>query len=972
MAEAYAKPPTSAGTSSDLTGSTVGRFAIRARLGKGGMGEVYRAHDTKLKRPVALKRIAPEHRTDEEYRSRLWKEAERASRLSYAHIAGVYDVLEEKGEIFLVMEYVEGQTLRERLRDPLPPEEFLRLAVQCAEALAAAHEKEVVHRDIKPENIMLTPTGLVKILDFGVAKRLLRHDPEGPTTDASSLMVGTRSGTPAYMAPETLLEREIDERVDIFSLGVVFYEALTGSHPFRGANYEETTARILREVPPPVSRHNSTAPAELDRIVAKMLAKDPAQRYATARDLLGELRAVRSALVSPWKQLLEHLGQWWRYRTRWERAALAAGVALAALLVGVLAYQNFRIRVFAERDWILVADFDNQSGELLFDHTASELVRHALQQSRYVNVVPRSRVVDALRRMGRTQVMHVDAALGREICRRENFRALLTGKIISAGSAFQIILQILDPWQGLPVVTETERLESPAELYAGVDRLTQRLRRHLGESLAQVEKDSTALAQVTTSSLVALERYSRALELYAAGDFERFLVLANSAVEHDPNFVMAHLYLARAHYRLGDDKSALEHMARTEQAQGRVTERERYLILATHNQFQGEYEKAVEQYRLLTELYPDDLQGHRGLAEVSIYVGQREEAIEAQRRVLELDPHSAFDHSRLLLYLSRVNRFREALAAYKQARAQDISGAQLHWGAGLAHLGLGNPEEARAEFELLAAEGGTYEENLASLYLARVLMYEGRMREAAEVLRAGFALDERLGSETWIPVRRYLLARVELVRGRAAAARAEARRLALDARAELQPANLLRAAFLALELGELGSARQLLALLDELRTQQDSTFTKACYHILRGELERVAGRAEAAVESQRAATLFSSSFESFLALGKAYRARGDWRSAIQAYERFLGFKGEILRDDFPGGWVLGHLYLARLFSQIDDTQQALRHYDEFLRLWAGADSDLPVLELARAERERLVTLRSNSSGLKSIPTGVKP
>src|SRR3990170_5487289 len=312
----------------DLTGTTVGRFTVRARLGAGGMGEVYRADDTKLKRSVALKRMAPHLRSDARYRQRFVKEAERASRLTDQHIAGLYDVLEEGGETFLVMEYVEGETLRQRLQRPLSIEEFLEIAAQCGEALVAAHARGLVHRDLKPENIMLTPAGQVKVLDFGVAKRLPRPEETAATETFEPSTAGGLSGTPAYMAPETLLEKEADGRADIFSLGVVFYEALTGRHPFLAASFVATSDRILREPPAPLTTYNPRAPVELERIVAKMLAKRPDERYQTAADLLVDLRALERGAPLPGLRAVPVRG-----RRRALPAAALALLLLAALLV---------------------------------------------------------------------------------------------------------------------------------------------------------------------------------------------------------------------------------------------------------------------------------------------------------------------------------------------------------------------------------------------------------------------------------------------------------------------------------------------------------------------------------------------------------------------------------------------------------------------------------------------------------------
>jgi serine/threonine protein kinase len=285
----------------DLTGATVGRFVVRRHLGTGGMGQVYLAEDTRLKRAVALKRMAPHLSADQRYRQRFLKEAECASQLSDPHIADIYDVFEENGEIFLVMEYVDGESLRQRLRRSVPLEELLEVATQCASALAAAHSRGIVHRDLKPENIMLTAALQVKILDFGLAK-IMPHAHDSTIVDGLQSSAAI-SGTPAYMAPETLLERQADGRSDIFSLGVTLYEMATGQHPFLADTFLGTAERVLHHTPPPIGLLNSKVPAELTRSVTKMLCKDPAERYATSADMLVDLRALHRAqgfpLLSP-------------------------------------------------------------------------------------------------------------------------------------------------------------------------------------------------------------------------------------------------------------------------------------------------------------------------------------------------------------------------------------------------------------------------------------------------------------------------------------------------------------------------------------------------------------------------------------------------------------------------------------------------------------------------------------------------
>jgi serine/threonine protein kinase/tetratricopeptide (TPR) repeat protein len=938
----------------DLAGKTVGRFSVRARLGGGGMGEVYLAHDTGLKRQVALKRIAPTMRADAKSRQRLWKEAELASRLNDPHIAAVYDVVEDGDEVFVVMEYVEGETLRRRLTRSLKVAEFLSISTQCAAALAVAHQAGLLHRDIKPENIMLTGSGQVKALDFGVAREMPGSDCANTRETFESARF---SGTLAYMSPEILDEKPADARADIFSLGVVFYEALTGHNPFRRAGFLETCNAISHEDPPPLRERNSQIPKELERIVAKMLAKNPEERYVTAADLRVDLEAVRRSLEQPialrtakvrYKKLL---------KGRLPLAILAAAVLVAIAVSGTLIYEHSHSPVLNEHDSILLGEFENQTDQRIFDATVTEAVRQSLEQSHYVHLVSRSQVAEAEHRMGRTEIAPVDVNLGREICQRENFRALLIGRVTTSGSRYRVTAQIVDPWRAETILTEEAPFKSPSGLYPAVDDLTRDLRAHLGESLKQVQEHAQPLERVTTNSLEALQRYSRALDFYAGGDMEAFIPLAKSATDLDPDFAMAHLYLALTYDQLGNNREARAHIELAQKGLSLVTERERYLILATHYRSQRLYEKAAENYRLLTDLYPNDLEAFQGLASASYDAGRVEDAISSEKMALRINPDSARDHVGLMLNLNRLNRFEEALADYESAKSRSVKHPRLHWVVGLAYLGKGDTTSARREFQLLREEGGPHDESLAALCLARVLMYEGRLHEAAEALRAGLVLDEKLHSEGWVPVRRYLLAEIQRTRGRVVEAQAEARLLANAAQTDGDPWELRRAGILELELGDTRTSQGLLSRLADLRDTQGA-FTQACFENLKGSLELAAGRIGAAVESQRRASAFFSFFAPYMSLGEAYTAQRDWINAIEAYRRYLERKGEVFTDDSPSDWVLAYLSRARVFAHAGDTQNALSSYDEFLRIWADADPDLPDLRQARAEREKLIVAPS--------------
>jgi eukaryotic-like serine/threonine-protein kinase len=324
-------PATEADAAADaLTGTTIGRFAISRRLGAGGMGQVYGAEDTTLKRFVAIKRMAPQANSTEADRKRLLKEAQRASALNHPNLGSIYDVVEYGGELWLVMEYVEGETLRHRLKQPNPisAEDFFNIALQCCDGLQAAHEKGIIHGDIKPENIMITPGTRVKILDFGVARRAWNSNPDEATRSMETM--SATGGTPAYMAPEVLLQRPDDGRSDIFSIGLVFYEMLGGEQPFQSNSLATTVARIVHVEPPPLKN----VPGPLAGVIGRAIAKNPDKRYASALALREDLIRVQQG-GKP-RHAPSSAGGFHQYR-----ALLALAIALV-VLASLLAFRPVR------------------------------------------------------------------------------------------------------------------------------------------------------------------------------------------------------------------------------------------------------------------------------------------------------------------------------------------------------------------------------------------------------------------------------------------------------------------------------------------------------------------------------------------------------------------------------------------------------------------------------------------------------
>ena len=642
----------------DLTGSKVGRFLIHSKLGAGGMGEVYYAEDTKLQRPVALKRLARRLGHDPEAWRHILREGQRASALNSEHIASVHDVLEEKGELFLIMEYVEGETLRQRLQRPMTLEQFLEIATQCSEAFISAHEHGILHCDIKPENIMLTPAGQVKILDFGVAKHVPRYD-QSATLEPTR----TISGTPAYMAPEVLLERLPDERSDIFSLGVVLYEMLTLHHPFSASGLVATSERILHETPTAIRVFNPSVPEVLEAIVMKAMAKAPAQRYADARGLLKELRQLQAGAMP--SKLTPVVPQ--RAEQKAKRWPLAAIVAMAIVVAVFVIYRWVHPEpILAERGWVLVSDFETSGDNPIPDKGVREGLTIAIQQSRYVNVFPRTRAYEVLQRMKKEGVTRIDEALGREICQRENLQVLLTGSIERMGQVFQITVRAVNPVQGDLLFAERERFDREGQFFEKADALTTKIRKDLGESLDRIEKSNRPLARVTTTSLEALQLYSQARDASDQGKNEQIPALLKGALRLDPDFAMAHLQLGQYYLAVvGKNERAAAELERAYRLRQGVTDREQRRIEAGYYNLQEQYEEEAQSLSILVSLYPDDEEAHQGLAGAYYDLHQLDKAVIELREVLRLNPSSAPAYRSLVLYLAYNSRRLQSLPLAK-------------------------------------------------------------------------------------------------------------------------------------------------------------------------------------------------------------------------------------------------------------------------------------------------------------------
>ena len=653
----------------DLSGTIIGRFAIQELLGRGGMGEVYRASDLRLKRQVALKRIAPHLRGDKRSRERLWKEAEWASRLSDPHIAAVHDVIDEENELFIVMEFVEGQTLRRRLAEPISIIEFLPIATECALALAAAHNAGVVHHDIKPENIMLTTSGQVKVLDFGVAKNLPSQRESTLSTQTCTEFAGTLN----YMAPEAVREEKSDSRADIFSLGIVFYEAIAGSNPFRAKSFLETSDRILHHDQVPLCELNPKLPAEFDRIVGKMLAKDPAQRYSAAADLAVDLRALERTLTESGARVIRQLPV---ARRRW---AMPWGTLIlaAASLVAIAAYTPARQQL---KVWLgispiprtkqvavlplSVADGDAQTAA--FGAGLTETLTAKLTQ---LTGDPSLQVVPATEIRGK-HVSTVDDA-------RKEFGAnlVLEGSLHKSGQQVRVNYILVDARTRRQLRAESLTFAA-TDSFAAEDAVVNGAIRMLeleiqGRQRKALETHGTEVAGAYDYYLQGrgyLQNYDREENLdIAVQVFERALAI-------DPGYALAYAGLGDAYwkkYRSNKEPSWIEKSRAACQQASRLDSKlsSAHACLGTLSAGTGNYQEAAREFERAVETEPTNDDAFRGLAGACERLGKPEEAENTYRRAIELRPHYWAGYNWLGAFYYRHVRFREAAEMFNQVVA---------------------------------------------------------------------------------------------------------------------------------------------------------------------------------------------------------------------------------------------------------------------------------------------------------------